>query len=263
MKNEVDLILPKFQMERRNKRAIFGTIISGFLGLAFEDILSFLHHKRHRALQKAVKIMSLTSDAQRNKLMHLENLLIMYRVYNVETLSRLVKTVQVMHSHQILAEQLFAGQQVQVYEIYSKMQDTHRVQHYVTNLLLYLWTIEEKYIVVYNEFITQLWIYAKEVRILAKGYLPISLITPYKLQGILNSVKDTLTKSNPDYDIVYKTTFIFDMKLTAFDIDKHQNLIIQFPVFVQWYTQQPLILCQLETVPVPIVDENSNAQSYT
>ena len=52
---KVDLILPKFQTERRNKRAIFGTIISGCLGLAFEGILSFLHHKRHRALQKAVK----------------------------------------------------------------------------------------------------------------------------------------------------------------------------------------------------------------
>ena len=40
-------------------------------------------------------------------------------------------------------------------------------------------------------------------------------------------------------------------------------MIIQFPVFIQPYTQQPLILYQLETVPVPLVDENSNAQSYT
>ena len=78
LKNEVDLILPKFQKERRNKRGIFGAIISGFLGLAFEGISSFLHHKRHNALQKAVKAMSITMDAQRNKLMHLENSLIMY-----------------------------------------------------------------------------------------------------------------------------------------------------------------------------------------
>ena len=39
--------------------------------------------------------------------------------------------------------------------------------------------------------------------------------------------------------------------------------MIQFPIFVQLYTQQPLILYQLESVPVPIVDENSNAQLYT
>ena len=53
------------------------------------------------------------------------------------------------------------------------------------------------------------------------------------------------------------------MKLVTFRIDRDSNLIIQFPIFVQLYTQQPLILYQLETVPVPTVDENSNAQSYT
>ena len=41
------------------------------------------------------------------------------------------------------------------------------------------------------------------------------------------------------------------------------NLIIQFPIFVQPYTQQPLILYQLETVLVPIVDKNTKANSYT
>ena len=102
------------------------------------------------------------------------------------------------------------------------------------------------------------------VRILAKGYLPISLITPYKLQEILNSVKATQIKSNPDYDIVIKRLHLYyDMKLVTFGIDRDQNLIIQFPIFVQPYIQQPLILYQLETVPVPIVDKNSNAQSYT
>ena len=204
LKNEVDLILPEFQTQRRDKRAIFGAIISGFFGLAFKGFSSFLHNKRHRSFQKAVKMMSITTDAQRNKLMHLENLLIMYGVYNAETLSKLVKTVHALHSWQMLVELLFAGQQVQAYQIYSKIQDTHGVQHYVTNSLLYLQTIKEKYIAVYNKFITQLQIYAKAVRILTKGYLPISLITLYKLQEILNSVKETLIKSNPDYDIVIK-----------------------------------------------------------
>ena len=32
---------------------------------------------------------------------------------------------------------------------------------------------------------------------------------------------------------------------------------------MQLYTQQPLILYQLETVPVPIIDQTPNAQSYT
>ena len=82
------------------------------------------------------------------------------------------------------------------------------------------------------------------------------LITPFKLQEILNSIKETLTKTNPDYDIVIKRLHLYyDMKLVTFGIDRNRNLIIQFPIFVQPYTQQPLIFYQLETVPVPIVDK--------
>ena len=52
------------------------------------------------------------------------------------------------------------------------------------------------------------------------------------------------------------------MKLVTFGIDDQRNLIIQFLVFVQPYTQQHLKLYQMETVPVPII-ENEQVQSYT
>ena len=130
--------------------------------------------------------------------------------------------------------------------------------------MLYLRTIENKHIEIYNEFISQLHIYAKAVRILAKGYLPILLITPLKWQEILNSVKETLIKTNPDYDIVIKRLHLYyNMKLVTSRIGRKQNLIIQFPIFVQPYTQQPLILYQSETVSIPIVDKNTKANSYT
>ena len=72
-------------MRQRNKRGIFGVIISGFIGLTFKGISSFLHHKRHKALHKTVKAMSISTDAQRNKLMCLEDTLVMYGIYNAET----------------------------------------------------------------------------------------------------------------------------------------------------------------------------------
>ena len=101
-KNEVDLILPKLYEGQKSKRGIFGALISGFIGLAFEGISRFLHHKRHKTLHKAVKAMSISTDAQRNKLMHLENTLVMYGIYNAETLEKLVKTVHALHSRQSL-----------------------------------------------------------------------------------------------------------------------------------------------------------------
>ena len=53
------------------------------------------------------------------------------------------------------------------------------------------------------------------------------------------------------------------MKLVIFGMDKDKNLIIQFAIFVQPYTQQSLILYQIETVPVPIVHQNKHAHPYT
>ena len=53
------------------------------------------------------------------------------------------------------------------------------------------------------------------------------------------------------------------MKLVTFGIDQDKNLIIQFPVFVAPYMQARLTLYQMETVPVPILDMNDRAQTYT
>ena len=116
----------------------------------------------------------------------------------------------------------------------------------------------------YREFITQLCIHAKAIGILAKGYLPISLITPLKFKKkIVNTVRTTVRKINPDYDLVIKRLYLYyDMKLVTFGIDGDRNLIIQFTVFIQTYMQQPLILYQIETVPVPIIDQNTQADSY-
>ena len=124
--------------------------------------------------------------------------------------------------------------------------------------------MHNKYIALYRELITQLCIYASAIRTLAKGYLPISLVTPSKLRDILNEVKTSIRTTNPDYDLgIDRFHLYYGMQLVTFDMDKDKNLIIQFPVFVQTYTQQPLILCQLETVPVSIIDQNTQVQSYT
>ena len=53
------------------------------------------------------------------------------------------------------------------------------------------------------------------------------------------------------------------MKLVTFGIDNQRNLIVQFPVFEQPYAHRRLVIYQIETVHVPILDKNDQAQSYT
>ena len=125
-------------------------------------------------------------------------------------------------------------------------------------------TVQEKYVRMYERFIKELKLYSRAIRVLSKGYLPILLLPPSKLEKILNEVRIAIMKSNKDYDLVLTRLYLYyDMKLVTVGIDNQRNLIVQFPVFVQPYTQKRLVMYQIETVPVPILDENEQAQSYT
>ena len=267
LEKDIGLILPKFETNKiqgkrgRSKRQIISALITGFIGLAFEGISSYLHQKREKALHKAMHVMKEGQNIERNRIFHLEDTMIMYGIYNVDTLEKLIKMVHNMNNRSNWFEKMYAGKLKNWYNTYAIGEGT---EYYAIHTLLYLRTIQEKYVKMYERFVAQLREYSKAIRILSKGYLPISLIPPSKLAAILTEVKQTLAKTNKNYELVIRGMYkYYDMKLITFGIDKNRNLIIQFPVFVQPYTQKPLTLYQIETIPVPILDLNEKANSYT
>ena len=154
----------------------------------------------------------------------------------------------------------FAGKLYQIYQAYLNEEGTHI---FAINSIPFLTTMRKKYVKMYERFIEELKIYSRAIRILSKGYLPIYLLPPSELEKILSEVRKAITKSHKDYDLVLTRLYLYyDMKLVTFGIDNKRNLIVQFPVFVQPYTQNRLIMYQIETVPVPILDQNEKVQSY-
>ena len=152
------------------------------------------------------------ANTQHNKLMKLDDTMLMYVGEHNHSLFRMLHT------------------------------DALGIQQYATNSLLYLRIIQDRYISLYSELITQLCTYVSAIRILAKGYLPNTLIKPKRLQEILTEVKKSLHSTNPDYNLVLdKLHLYYDMQLVTFDIDKDMKIVIQFPVVIQLYTQTPLI----------------------
>ena len=75
-----------------------GSIASKVIGLAYKGISRFLHQKRHKALHKAVAVMNKRSNVQHNQIHHLEDSMIMYGVYNLDTLKDLIDTVHRMQN---------------------------------------------------------------------------------------------------------------------------------------------------------------------
>ena len=98
LENEIDVILPTISKDNRNKRSIIGSVISGIISLVDEGISSFLHHKRQKALHKAVKVMERKTDIQQHNIFHLEDTMIMYGIYYSDTLTQLIETVHRMHN---------------------------------------------------------------------------------------------------------------------------------------------------------------------
>ena len=94
LKNKIDLILPQFSTSRKEKRGIITLLISGFIGLTYEGISSSPHNRRH----KAVEVMETKTNIDCNKLMHLEDSMVMYGIYNAETLEKLIDTVHHLHN---------------------------------------------------------------------------------------------------------------------------------------------------------------------
>ena len=110
LQNEIGLILPTFGKRwKRFIATILGSIASSVIGLAFEGISSFLHHKRHIALHKAVKVIEKRVDMQHKRVYHLEDTMIMYGKYNSDTLMDLIETVHKIHNITTWKEKIFVG----------------------------------------------------------------------------------------------------------------------------------------------------------
>ena len=110
--NDIGKILPKFPTDNRQKcgtklASILGSVASSVIGLAYEGMSRFLHHKRHKSVHKSVAVMNKKTDMQCNRIHHLEDTMNMYGVYNSDTLTDLIDIVHRMQNFTTWNEKTF------------------------------------------------------------------------------------------------------------------------------------------------------------
>ena len=157
--NELALILPTFPKQERQMRGIITSLVTGFISLGHEGISSFLHYKKQKALHKAVQAMENKVDLQCNRVFHLEDSMVMYGIYNSDTLEALIDTVHRVHNQTIRKKKLFAGKMEDWYHWYLSEKG---VGHYTINSLLFLTTARKK-CQMYERFMNQLKMYDKVI----------------------------------------------------------------------------------------------------
>ena len=100
---------------------------------------------------------------------------------------------------------------------------------------------------------------------MTQGRLPRALISDNQLREILGKVDAMVKRNYPHYVLAAKHISHYrEMKMVTFSVDQQaHSLILTFPAFIKNYKQPPLSLYEVETVPVPIIDKNVKADSYS
>ena len=93
----------------------------------------------------------------------------MYGIYNSDTLTALIRTVQNMQNVTTWKEKTFAEKMTQLNQYYLNEEGAHT---FAINSIIFLTTVREKYVKMYERFIDELKTHSKAIRILSKGYLP-------------------------------------------------------------------------------------------
>ena len=89
-------------------------------------------------------------DLQCNKIFYLEDSMVLYGIYNSDTLENLIDTVHRLHNQSTWNEKMFVGEIEKWYRWYLSAKV---VNHYAINSLLFLTTAREKYVKMYERFI--------------------------------------------------------------------------------------------------------------
>ena len=127
--------------KRKEKRCIITSLITGYIGLAYKGVSSYPHNKRQKALHKAVVKMENKMTLQCNKIIHLEDSMVIYGIYNSEPLEKLINTVHKMYNFTTSNQKLFAGTLSAWYMWYLTKDG---INHYAIYPLFYLRMLREK-----------------------------------------------------------------------------------------------------------------------
>ena len=124
--------------------------------------------------------------------------------------------------------------------------------------------MRERYLRTPENLIYELRLLLRSIAILSKGYLPPQLFSPTDLVKISVEALHMIQKKHLDYVLaIPQATSYYDMRLVTFGIDDEERLVVCFPIFVKDFNREAFTLYQIETVPVPIVDTNLEADSYS
>ena len=245
--------------ERRGFGSILAKAIPGLITLDIESVSSYIKGKQQQRINTAVEELRSDDNKIKNDLKQYRNELLMYGRYNLKSLRGVINTINALHKKQNHFELA-----VKQKDFNFRKSDMNAV-NYNFEVMMYLKNVREEHVVSYREAVKAARDLLNGIAIVTQGRLPRELISDNQLREILGKVDAMVKRNYPDYVLAAKHISHYrDMKMVTFSVDQQaHSLILTFPAFIKNYKQPPLSLYEVETVPVPIIDKNVKADSYS
>ena len=245
--------------ERRGIGAIFSSVLPGLITLAVESLTSWIKGKQQNRIHQAVDKMRKTESDVKNTLTQYQEDFLMYGKYSVESLNKVIDTLNSLHDKHTELEKLVTT------KMFTEVESMGDALDYSVELQLFLAMAQEEHVTKYKEVFKAGKELLDAIAILSQRRLPRSLFPDQRIEGILAQVDKMVRLRYPDYELAANHISHYrDMELVTFSVDRiTHSLVVTFPVFIKDYKQPPLSLFEVETVPVPIPDRNKQADSYS
>ena len=252
-------------LSRRKRAFPVVPIIGGLFTVATELISSYLSKKRDRAIRKSVDRMKTDMIVMKNKLRTLETDFTMYGEFALNSTETILELIERSNRDKGLEglEKIIAGKDIEFLERSLKVGHTPAIYQQVMNN--YFALVENRQIYLYEKLHEELKRLLQGIARLSTGRLPPEIFPHHQIQNIIEQVTKMIRDRNTNYKIALNNTNdYYDMKLVTFKVDPNTHaLIVTFPILIRPIEETPLRMYEIETVHVPIPDENLETDSYT
>ena len=259
---------PTLATGNRGKRflAALGSALLPAVGklatLAIEELDGYLQRKRNKALQTALHKLDNTVHITKNMMHQLEKDFLLYGEYDINSTDTILNMFKGLNDRTNTLERWLSGHNSIMAKNY--MSTANGPTLFSHQLQLYLNFLKEKYVRLHENLVTELRLLLRSIAILSKGYLPPQLFPPTALSALLQQAITLIKQQHPYYVLALPhITDYYDMRLVTFALDEEDRLVIAFPIFAKDYKKEAMTLYQIETVKVPIMDQNDKVHSYS
>ena len=243
--------------------------ISALFDLAFKGVDYYLDHKRNQKMNKAFKVIFRKQKQMQKDIVTLRK--DMMSIAHT-TLEEFVAIRKELHANQqdirFLTNRVMWIHNLVLVGLEQQSDLADAVQ-FLTLMASTLMMKMERYLATYERLISELDHFLDALDNLSNGLLSHTVIAPSILKTMVEHVESQLLQFYPDYELVLNKVYqLYNLPFIHFSY-ANGTIAIQIPLFIKPRLQEPLVLFDVYSIPVPyhmnpdLVEESDNKNTYT